>query len=244
MKKIIVALLFILFVNFANAESVKEKNEKIIIKAFETSKSDFTSFNVNYSSNLNDDFLSIDKLGEKADEFIHSMGIKERYREVSEESNMSKISIYGQVANENTTLILYSYLDKKDEKGETTIFIDINENEDYKNIEEIRRIVSETLEKQKIKPKITSCIIGSYEGQLKGEHKMEIVKKLTSLTDARVIENIANNELISYSLYSKHIDNYIYSGTNKINLNIAIRYDEYRDRTNIFIASPIITTGY
>src|SRR5699024_6570728 len=124
---------------------VKEKNEKIIIKAFETSKSDFASFNVNYSAKLNDDFLNIDKLEKKADEFIDSLSINESYREVSEESNMTKISIYGQVAKENTTLILYSYMDKKDKKGETTVFIDINENEDYKNIEEIRSKVSKTL---------------------------------------------------------------------------------------------------
>ena len=186
-----------------------------------------------------------DELEKVSKDILEPIEFKEDYREVIEESKITKISIYGQVKdNENISLIMYSYLDQDSNKSKTTVFIDISGNKYSKRTVEIESKLSQALVKQNIKPKITTCIVGAYDGQLEDKHKKEIVKKITSLTQAKEVESLVNDDIISYSLYTKNIDNYIYSGTNKINLNIAIRYDEYKNQTYIFIASPIITMGY
>ena len=244
-KGIIILLLLVTIMNYASAEAIIHRNEEVVIDSFKESKSKFKSFNVSYNGSIKNKFMNFKELDQISKEVTESIGIREDYREVTEESKMNRISIYGQVdGNKNITLVCYSYLDSKHGKGETTVFIDINESKDYAKLEETTRKVSKALEKQKIKAKITSCIVGSYKGKLSSEYKVDIVESLIKTTKSVEVESLNNNHLISYSLYTKSIDNYIYSGRKKINLNIAINYDEYRDQTNIFIASPIITMGY
>ena len=244
-KGIIIFLLLVLFINYANAETVKVKNEELIIESFKETNSKLKSFNISYNGVVNNRFMGKYKLEEISEDISKAIEFKEDYREVVEESKVTKISIYGQVKDDkNVTLILYSYLDETENKGKTTIFTDISGNKDYKGTVELGSKLSEILGEQNIKPKITACIVGAYDGQLEDKHKKEIVKKITGLTKGKEVESLVNNQVTSYSLYSKNIDNYIYSGTNKINLNIAIRYDEYRNQTYVFIASPVITMGY
>ncbi len=243
-KGIIIFLLLVLFINYANAEIVKVKNEELIIESFKETNSKLKSFNISYSGVVNDKFMGKSELEKISRDILEPIEFKEDYREVIEESKMTKISIYGQVKdNQFITLVAYSYKDLNN-KCKTSIYIDINENNDYKRTVEITSKLSQILGKQNIKPKITTCIVGSYDGQLEDKYKKQILKKITSLTQSREVESLVNDDITSYSLYSKNIDNYIYSGRKKINLNIALRYDEYRDQTYIFIASPIITVGY
>lgn len=247
MKKrgIMILLLLITFINYAGAEILHKKDEALVLETFEKTESDFKSFNMSLNGEINNEFMKLNELEKMTEKYIHDLNFKENYREVIEEEHISKVSIYGQVGqSENITLIFYSYLDKKNDENLTTIFIDINESKDYEEIEEITSKISKTLELYDIEARNTSCIVGVYEGKLGSEYKNEIIKDLTKQTDSKQVENLIEEELISYSLYSKYIKDYIYTGNNKMNLNIAIRYDEYRDQTNIFIASPIITTGY
>ncbi|OZV13462.1 hypothetical protein CIW83_04260 [Tissierella sp. P1] len=50
--------------------------------------------------------------------------------------------------------------------------------------------------------------------------------------------------LVSYTAYTPLIESSIFSGEKKVNLNLAIRYNENEDKTYIWIGTPIITTGY
>ena len=243
-KFIMILLMIITIIGYSSAETMRDKDEQIIISAFETSNANFKSFNTNYSGIINNKFLDLKQLNIFSVGIIEGVGFKESYREVIEETNMSKLSIYGQVDNKHMTLVLYSYKDKKNNKSQTSIFLDISSDKDYENIEDITSKISKVLRKQHVKLKSNTCIIASYDGQLESQHKMEVLKRIINLSDARLVESLVNDDFLSYSLYTDNIEEYIYTGRNKINLNIAIRYDEYRDQTNIFLASPIITMGY
>ena len=247
MKKtgIIILLLVLTFINYAGAEILHKKDTKLVLETFEKTGSDFKSFNMSLNGDINNEFMTLGELEKMSENYIRDLNFKESYRDVIEESNISKLSIYGQVGlSKNITLVLYSYRDGDKDKDITTLFIDVSESENYEIIEEITSKLSKLVEEYGIEAKNTSCIVGVYEGKLGSEYKNEIIEGFTKQTDSKNIENLIEDELVSYSLYSKHIKDYIYTGNNKMNLNIAIRYDEYRDQTNILIASPIITTGY
>lgn len=247
-KCIMILLIALTIIGYENAETSKqnkEKDEEIVINSFKSSNAQFKSFNTNYSGLINNEFLTLKELEDLSEDFIKDLDFKESYREEVEESKMSKLSIYGQVdGGKNITLVLYSYKTLENNKNQTSIFLDLKTDEDCENIEDITSKISKILEEQKIKLKTNTCIIGAYEGQLESEYKLAIVKKIINLSNARQIETLVNDDFLSYSLYTDNIEDYIYTGRNKINLNIAIRYDEYRDQTNIFLASPIITMGY
>jgi len=49
------------------------------------------------------------------------------------------------------------------------------------------------------------------------------------------------DDILSFSIFTPYIEQYIYTGSRKMNLNIAIRFNEYEDKTYIWIGTPIIT---
>lgn len=244
-RGIMVVLLLVTLINYAGAEVLHKKDDQLILETFKKTQSNFKSFNTTFSGEINKEFMSLNSLKKMSKRYINDLNFKESYRETIEESNISKLSIYGQVGQcENISLIFYSYKDKTKGENLTTVLVDMNESKDYEIIEEITSKLSKTLELYGIKAENTSCIVGLYDGKLESKYKNEIVEQITDFTDSKQVESFVEEELVSYSQYSKHIRDYIYTGNKKMNLNIAIRYDEYRDQTNIFIASPIITRTY
>ena len=242
-KMAIIILLLVTAISYASAEKFKASDQAVLSRAFGSSKSRLECFNTSYHGELNDKFLNQIELNEIGKKYIDLLEIKEIERDIIEETNINQISIYGQGDDgENITLILYSYLGE--EKSATTIFVDISGNQDHKRLLDIGSKMTKILKKEKIKTSNTTCIIGSYRGKLKDKDKMGIVESLIKSTNSEEVESLIEDSVISHSLYSKDIDEYIYSGKNKMNLNIAIRYNEYSDETSILIASPIITVGY
>lgn len=59
-----------------------------------------------------------------------------------------------------------------------------------------------------------------------------------------IVDKYMDGNLISYTAYTDNIDKKIFAGKDRINLNIALRYNEYDDQTLIWIGTPIITSGY
>lgn len=240
----IIVLLLVTVISYGSAEKLKESDQEVLSNAFEDSKSRLELFNTSYYGKTSDKFLSLNQLEKNATEYIKLLDIEKVEKQTIEEDKMNQVSIYGQVEEgEDITLVLYSYSGEEG-KTESTIFIDVAGNEDYKKLADIGSKVEKTLKKQSISMDNTSCIIGTYEGQLKDGYKMRLIEKLIASTKSKQVESMVEEDIMSYSLYSENIDNYIYSGKNKVNLNIAIRYNEYRDESYIFIATPIITMGY
>ena len=67
---------------------------------------------------------------------------------------------------------------------------------------------------------------------------------MTEDVKGRVVEKYEEDGIVSYSIFSPLIDEYIYTGNRKMNLNIALRYSELENKTYILIGTPIITIGY
>lgn len=58
------------------------------------------------------------------------------------------------------------------------------------------------------------------------------------------VEGMEDENIISVSAYSSKLKEYIKLGSEKINLNVAIRYSSFDDKTYIWVATPIIAIEY
>lgn len=125
-------------------------------------------------------------------------------------------------------------------------FLSVSVNEDLTNsgLEDVRKKVCKILKKNNITPKITSCMTGSFEGRLGKDSMNDISKRILKEVRATNIEGIRDGNLISVSAYSPFIRESVNVNKSKINLNLAIRYNSFEDKTYIWLATPIITTEY
>ncbi len=262
MKKIILFAIIISLLIPTITMAGKRHSEKDVLKGIlEEFKGEFLEGDLNMGGVLLDEFISqeaMEILGQKVKELLGIVGeevdinrditdLEGQYyaKEVIYEEGFNQLSIYGYNVNGNPiTVIIASYLSPEISKGETTLFINLIKREQnfsingiIENIEEIFRDYGKPLE-------ITTCIIGTIEGKLNESDLTRKVVKVMRRFKGKIVEEYIDTSIFSYTAYTPLIESSIFSGEKKVNLNLAIRYNEYEDKTYIWIGTPIITTGY
>ncbi|NLL81743.1 MAG: YwmB family TATA-box binding protein [Tissierellia bacterium] len=219
---------------------------------------EFIEGDFNANGIIVESFLSEEELDDLGEELIVYFGLigKEgtKYTEVSTnnyikekilEDNYRQVSYFGFDEKLNPmTIILSSYLNVENEKSETYLYINLINNKQDNEINDIILTVKSLFNKYEKNVEISTCIIGGINGKLSGEYVKNIFPKLLHNINGKIVDVYEDNELISYTAYTDKIEEYILAGEDRINLNIALRYNEYDNKTLIWIGTPIITSGY
>lgn len=93
---------------------------------------------------------------------------------------------------------------------------------------------------------VTITFVSSFDGDLELEKGCELTEKFLKVLDAEVVEENKTEEIFSVHAYAKGIipESEILLGNEKININIAMNYNEQSDRTRIYIATPLLRVEY
>jgi hypothetical protein len=180
-------------------------------------------------------------------EDIEKMDLIEGYylKDMVKEDGFIQLMVQGFDDYENfITFILSSYDNIDGGSGETSLFINLIKRAQFVEINDIIEKV-ESLFNEYDKPvNITTCIIGTFDGDINLEEKEKRILNVTKLVKGKIVERYSEDDILSFSIYTPYIEEYIYTGNKKMNLNIATRYNEYENKTYIWIGTPIITIGY
>ena len=107
-----------------------------------------------------------------------------------------------------------------------------------------RELVEGMFDAMGIQGNVNMNLVGSIEGTLNSTEKNELADGLLDRLGAKVVTENRDNDIFTIYAYSKGAGSYITIGGNKINMNIAIGYDEEQDRTKVYLASPINSLDY
>ena len=117
----------------------------------------------------------------------------------------------------------------------------------YNNIDcagSYRELVEGMFDAMGIQGNVNMNLVGSLEGALNNIEKNELADGLLDRLDAKVVAENRDSDIFTIYAYSKGAGSYITIGGSKINMNIAIGYDEEQDRTKVYLASPINSLDY
>ena len=106
--------------------------------------------------------------------------------------------------------------------------------------EEIRQISA----KYGTSPHISTCLIGWLNGTLRDGEQHDLLQKAFKVIDAKIVDELEEESFISYTGFTSRIIEWLQVGGQKINLNMAMHYSQYDNRTYVTIGSPIITREY
>ena len=85
-------------------------------------------------------------------------------------------------------------------------------------------------------------------GELQGKHTLAEMSKLAEgaleSVSAKVIEGIWEEEMVSLTAYTPLIARHFGTGERRFNLNLAVCYDNYKNRTVLWAGFPLIHTPY
>ncbi len=113
-----------------------------------------------------------------------------------------------------------------------------------KNIEFWRAKVQTTLKNDQHMPVINTCLVGYFDDKLSISEQRKIIEKLFYVLDAKVTEKIETDSFTSVAGYSPLISNHLLVNGNKINVQMAVRYQRYNHGTYVMIGCPVITQEY
>ena len=117
----------------------------------------------------------------------------------------------------------------------------------YNNIDcavSYRELVEGMFDAMGIQGNVNMNLVGSIEGALNSTEKNELADGLLDRLGAKVVAENRDSDIFTIYAYSKGAGSYITIGGNKINMNIAIGYDEEQGRTKVYLASPINSLDY
>lgn len=112
------------------------------------------------------------------------------------------------------------------------------------SVDHMQREIRRISEKYGSSPHISTCLIGWLNGTLRDGEEHDLLQKAFAVIDAKIIDKLENEHFVSYTGFSSGIIEWLQVDSEKINLNMAMRYSQYDNRTYVTIASPIITREY
>jgi len=92
--------------------------------------------------------------------------------------------------------------------------------------------------------RVNTCLVGWLDGKLEEEERVSKLNNAFKAVDAFILSSFSNPKLASYTGFTPLLKESLMVGQDRININIAIRYNQYDNRTYVMVGSPVITREY
>lgn len=243
-RTIVIILIFILIPVLIQANSSRNEGE-IMEKILDDLDADYVRGDISANQVIYEKFLDLDVLEGIGSDIIKNLDMDEMDRLSQKEKNYSQMNFYGYDKDSNQLIIiLSSYFNDEEKKGETYLYISFVNREHFLDINGIIERIEYIFNNYHRQAEITTNIQGTIGKIIDFNEYTSRVNRTIEDINGKVLSTYENNNLISYNGYTDSINNFIQIGNEKINLNIAIRCNKSDDTTVIYIGTPIIAGGY
>lgn len=107
-----------------------------------------------------------------------------------------------------------------------------------------KNLIEDIFESAGIDGQVNVNLEGGVPGALNYSERNELADRLLELLDAEVVSENRGDDLFTIYAYTDAVDDYIVSNGDKININIAINYDENANNTKIYLSTPLNNLDY
>lgn len=218
--------------------------EEALIASFASTGAEVMESTISCWSKLNDRFLGISQVSAEINRIVELMKLDKvtTVKNVESSDRLNKVVLYGTKGSKSYSIALESV--KKDYGGETYIVFDVSMDRSYKFLKSERDFIAALLPKDAASVNCSSCIIGTYMGKLtEGEIEKKTRTALQAI-NARKVEGVETDELLSISAFSNSVDSFVLSRQQRVNIQVAVRFSPYDNKTYIWIGTPLIPMEY
>lgn len=246
---VLTLLIVILFsIYYVKIQLHSESPENTLVKCFNYSGAKIVSSEIYFRGRIHDGkYDSIDELKKLSADIMNELkgdSEGEVITKIVSNDFIQEVGLSSSLSNKKSVNVISQIRNSGEDREERSISVSILHELSKDDMESTRKTVIAAMKRYGIDTHVNSCIIGSFEGRLTNKQMNDISKLIFKGANARKVEGMRDKNLISISAYSPVIDEYIRVGDNRINLNLAIRYNSYEDRTYIWLATPVISTEY
>lgn len=152
--------------------------------------------------------------------------------------------------SDQSTTVIKLVRDREKTKKDTYeerryLILDITINEDVNSILSYKKRAEKIVDKlEAITFESQVTFTGTYDGKLSIEERNRITDQFIRDLQASVVVEHRGDELYTIYAYTGLISDYVKSEGNKINVNIAFTFNEKNNKTNLYVATPILNQDY
>lgn len=237
---VVVAIQFVV-----NASMVKDDQ---LIEAFSVVSTIPVESDVEAYGYFGDMYLSEDTKEKMLVNLADKLGVRDGYEMHSlEGDSFSKSQLIKDGAFARTDLQIIS-MSTQDENGEdilqqyfyATVTI-------YNSVDHIlyyRDLLEDTFSDIGMKADVNIYLAGEMDGELDKDKKEWLVAAFLEAMEAEEVCGNRTKDMYTIYGYTKNEREYVYQNSEKVNVNIAVTYDEETNRTRIHMAVPFISKSY
>ncbi|MDF2609939.1 MAG: putative rane protein [Lachnospiraceae bacterium] len=222
---------------------------KNILEAFVGANSDVSSFEVEMAAEYGTNYLSEADKKELIQYLASEIGLHlDQPITINRDNNDSEVFVTKKGKNAESLIKVVS-VEQEVASGlsETKHFIIIRLKL-FHNIDSIlayRSLLEDVLQELGVSNLQTNMqITGNYEGKLSLEQMNRLADSMIGNLEGTVAYANRQEGLFTIYAYTGLLDEYVNSMNTKINIHVAISYDESSDITRVYLGTPVISGGY
>ena len=222
-----------------------KNGEKTLLSTFNNSQFETIQINLNSWGLLNQSFSSLEEMKDQSKIItdaleIHKIDhIEEKESDTFKELTTTRISKHAK-----TTVKLESIRYEEEDTANTYAIIDIILYGQYDSIPSLKEEIDLIFAENNIDPTTNITITGTLNQKLTKEQKQSLSKKMMREIGSNIEEVYETEKIYSVYGYTRLIDDWLMSNGKKMNVNLAFRYNEYEQKTYLYLATPVITVEY
>jgi hypothetical protein len=218
--------------------------EEALITSFESTGADILESTISCWTKLDGRFRTMKQIEASMAGIVSRINLEDStvVKSVESDGQLNKIVLYGSKEEKTYSIAIESV--KQEDQGETYIVFDVSMDKSYEDLMTERRNIVNALQVDETSINFSSCIIGTYKGRMAEKEADKKSRIALQSIKAEKVEGIENEELKSISAFSSSVGGYVLSDQSRVNVQLAIRYSSYDDKTYIWIGTPLIPMGY
>ncbi|NLJ79269.1 MAG: hypothetical protein GX329_07895 [Tissierellia bacterium] len=224
------------------------EDEDPLMEILNEIEADFVESNIDIGGIIDHNLMDIEEIKAIAEEIREDLEIwdEDSYREqIMDEDKYTQLMGQGYDSSQNSIVFtISSYQNLENSHGETFLFVNCIKEEQFTGFNDIINKMEKFFERYDNTVDITRCIIGTVDEEFDLEKNRERILRANSKLKGRIVEQYEDKDVLSYSIFTPRIEQHIYTGDRRMNLNIAAGYNDEENKTYIWIGTPIITIGY
>jgi hypothetical protein len=243
---IVLTLFILVAASLSGGDYVQPLRRDPLAAAMQAAGGQFQEYSVNAWAKLRSMPQSDEELERIVNLTMRRLGVNGEYSLRREYTDKKKV-VVGNAANESvrqTVAAEWIYPGKYNQGGFYVIINVICKSGNMGDFTVLQQKVTKIIYKIGLLPRINTCLTGRLNGKLSEEECQVRLQSAFHAAGATIVDTLYNGNYFSYTGFSPNIAGSLSAGGNKLNLNIAMRYSQFDNRTYILIGSPVITREY
>jgi hypothetical protein len=228
-------------VNRTMAESAPMSD--IVKQTFDLTGATAEGYGVYAFSEINRTFLSMNKLEEMAASLNRTLSIRNPQTYRVQDGSQNLYQIYGVWAPDTKVSLVITSTNFTGHQPQTTLVIRVEKSsQDIADLPASIQTVRDTVSQTSKTPQISTCINGFSNDRMDSMGRNDLFSKILRFLKLEERETIRSDGMTIISGYSPRSQEYSLVGGKKTNIQIILRDDASKRKTQIIVGTPIVST--